>query len=240
MEAKRTVLADIVAESYREQKLFLQAMSDQARDNTGTAKDWSPKDTVAHVVHWNSMVAADSARGDTPPPEQDEDYNQLNARIWQRYSEFSWGQIEDLMEQTQQEMMENLEQLTEEDVSDPERFRWLDRRALWRNVAFTYYYHSLQHIAELYARQGDLAYANQIQEKVLEQQSRFSDSEDWLGTAHYNLGCHYAITGQVEKALEQINKGVTLYPVLKKWAPDDPDLKSLHELPEFISLMESE
>ena len=240
MEPKKTVLADMIEMSYEEQKGYLNSISSEVRETIGSVDDWSPKDVLAHVIHWNAMVVDDLARGDVPPPERDEEYNQMNAKVWRRYKDLTWQEVEEFMDKTQEEFSENLRQLSEDDVANPERFKWLEGRPLWRNVAFTSYYHPLQHVAELYAEQGDFEYANEIQETVANQQARLSESEDWLGTARYNLGCHYAITGQPDKALEEVKKGLQLYPDLKKWAPDDPDLQSLHESPEFISIIASE
>jgi hypothetical protein len=83
-----------------------------------------------------------------------------------------------------------------------------------------------------------MAYANQIQEKAAEHQARLSDSDEWRGTILYNLGCHYAVTGQKDKALKNIDLGLQLYPVLNKWASDDPDLASLRDDPVFATLIE--
>ncbi len=240
MEEKRNVLIDLVTVSYDEQKRYLESMSDESRAAVGKVDDWSPKDVLAHVVHWDSMVAVDLADPWNREPDQDGDYNQMNARIWEQYKDYTWVEIEALIDQTHEAMVNNLQRLSEEDLSDPDRFEWLNGRALWRSVAFTSYYHAVQHVAVLYANQGDLGYANQVQEQTVEQQTRLSDSDDWRGTVLYNLGCHYAITGQKDKALEQIDAGLKLYPTLSKWAPDDPDLESLRSDPDFIALIASD
>ncbi len=241
MERKGDVLVELVTDSFNEQKRYLASMNDETRSAAGKVDDWSPKDVMAHVAHWDSMMATDLADPENRAPAQDgADFNQTNAKIWEQYKESTWGEIEALVDRAHEEMVNDLRRLSEDDLNDPERFEWLNGRPIWRAVAFTNYYHALQHVALLYADQGDMAYANQIQEQAAEHQTRLSDSEEWRGTVLYNLGCHYAVTGQKDKALKNIDLGLRLYPVLNKWATDDPDLATLRDDPEFMAMIQGE
>lgn len=238
MEKKRDILVEMITARYEEQKKVFALMAGEAPPAPGAADDWSPKDTMAHVAHWDSVTAADLANPEDVKQDQSGgDFDQMNARIWERYSEATWEEIEALVDQTHISMVNSLRSLSEEQLKDPEFFEWLNGRPLWRGVAFTNYYHGLAHIAVLYAGEGDVEYANEIQERVAEQQKRLSEDNDWRGTAQYNLGCHYAMTGQRDKALENIKKGIDLYPTLATWAPDDPDLASLRDDPDFKTLL---
>jgi hypothetical protein len=96
----------------------------------------------------------------------------------------------------------------------------------------------MQHTAELVAKRGELERANDIQEETTELQLALVDSDTWRGNVLYNLGCHYAVTGQREKALENIGRGIELYPYLKEWAPQDSDLESLRDDPGLMALLE--
>jgi hypothetical protein len=241
MEYKRDVLVDLVEDSFSEQQRYFASMNDEARSAAGEVDDWSPKDVMAHVAHWDSMMAADLADPENKASAQDRvDFNRTNAKTWEQYKESTWSEIETLAGRAHEDMVNNLRRLSEDDITDPERFTWLNGRPLWRAVAFTNYYHVLQHIALLYSEQGDMAYANQIQEKAAEQQTRLSVSDEWHGTVLYNLGCHYAVTGQKDMALKNIDLGLQLYPVLNKWASDDPELASLRDDPRFATLIQSE
>jgi hypothetical protein len=241
MEKIGKVLIELLAYSYREQKRFILSMNDETRSAVGSVDDWSPKDVMAHIVHWDSMTAADLADLENRPADQSgEDFNRTNARIWERYKETPWSDIEALIDQTHEALENSLKQLGEDDLSDPERFDWLNGRMLWRSIAFTNCYHPVQHVAVLYAKQGDLVYANQIEEGSAEQQMRLSDSDEWRGTVFYNLGCHYAVTGQKDLALKKISRGLQIYPVLSKWAKDDPDLDMLRDDPRFAAMIQDE
>jgi hypothetical protein len=227
MENIKTVLIELITASYEAQKRFLEKMSDDARLEVGKVDDWSPKDVLAHVVHWDTMMAKDIGEAETKQPEQGQDFNRTNARIWEQNKDRSWQELEAQMDQTHQVMVANLSRMSEDDLLDTERFEWLGGRALWRSVAFTCHYHALQHLAVIYANFGDVAYGDQIQEEAAQQQLRLLDTDDWRGTVYYNLGCYYALSGQRE-----------LYPVLANWAPDDSDLVLLHGDQEFEDLIE--
>ena len=237
METKKEVLLDLADISYKEQKRYLAGLSDDEQSAEGEVEAWSPKDTVAHVAHWDFITMSDLADPDNHEPSRDEDFNKTNARIWERYKDWSWEEIEALIESTHEDLMKHLRRIKEEEISDPDRYEWTNGRPLWRSVAFTTFYHALQHVAVLYAGKGDLEYANQLQEHAAEMQMRLSDSNDWRGSVLYNLGCHYAMTGQEDAALAKIEAGIELYPVLRSWAPDDPDLASLHEKTAFLNLI---
>ncbi len=70
-----------------------------------------------------------------------------------------------------------------------------------------------------------------------ERQMEQSDSDEFRGTVLYNLGCHYAITGQNSMAIAKIQRSLELYPALKQWLPEDSDLAKLRDDPEFAELI---
>jgi hypothetical protein len=234
----KEILVNLVTISFTEQKRYLASVSDDESVLEGKQDDWSPKDVVAHVAHWDNQVANDLADpANRKSVDSVTNFDNVNARIWERYRDSTWSDIDKLVDRIHNDMVSNLRDLSEEELSDPERYEWMNGRPLWRSIVFTSFYHALQHVADLYAKRGDLVYANEIQESAADLQISLQDSDEWRGTVLYNLGCHYAITGQSEKALAKIGKGFNLYPDLKKWAPEDPDLANLRDQPLFATLI---
>lgn len=240
MSTKHDELTNLLEISYREQKRYIATLTPEERTAAGSVDDWSPKDVMAHVVHWDAQAAADMANvaQDKPPDDSDDPIEELNARIWEKYKDRSWAQIEELVDDAHRDLVANLQRLTEEQLTDSDRYEWMNNRPFWRRINFGCFYHPLQHVAELFALRGDVAYANQIQEDAVQRQLALVGAEDWQGTVLYNLGCHYAITGQREEALANVRRGIALYPYLKEWAPQDSDLASLHDDPEFKALLD--
>jgi tetratricopeptide (TPR) repeat protein len=58
------------------------------------------------------------------------------------------------------------------------------------------------------------------------------------GSPYYNLGCLEAVQGRRDAALDALRRALELRPQLAEWASDDEDFASLHDDPEFRSLVE--
>lgn len=231
-------LIKLVTISYKEQKGYIASLTDKERSAGGRVDDWSPKDHLAHVAHWDLVMAGDLADLEQGGSDGGSvDFDEQNAEVWEKYKGASWNDIGELVDKAHEDLVKNLQGLTEEELTDPERFEWSSGRAVWRSVNFSSFYHTLQHVAVLYAARGDIAYANRIQQDAAELQMELEDDEEWRGTVLYNLGCHYAITRQRQSALDNIRKGLELNPSLKEWAPKDPDLKIYSDDPEFQALL---
>jgi Flp pilus assembly protein TadD len=56
----------------------------------------------------------------------------------------------------------------------------------------------------------------------------------------YNMGCMQALQGNRSEALQSLEKAFSLRPSLVTTAPDDPDLVSLRDDPQFTALLEKE
>ncbi len=54
----------------------------------------------------------------------------------------------------------------------------------------------------------------------------------------YNVACTYALTGEAEKAIDCIERAITLGGTWRKWIENDPDLNSLRSHPRFCALLE--
>jgi hypothetical protein len=240
MNSKQDTLINLMKVSHQEQKHFIATLTEGERNAAGTAENWSPKDVLAHVVHWDAHTAANLADPgrDHPDDGDDLDFNQINDRVWGQYKDASWAEIEELVDKAHTDMVNSLAQLNNEQLADTERYEWTRGRPAWRSVAFGCFYHPMQHVAELWVKRGDVAYGNKIQERAAELQLALAEDDDWQGTVFYNLGCHYALTGQEEKALELVERGIALYPYLKEWAPQDSDLKSIHDDPAFKAMID--
>ncbi|MBI5304529.1 MAG: ClbS/DfsB family four-helix bundle protein [Chloroflexi bacterium] len=102
----------------------------------GVVGVWSVKDLVAHLTAWEKRPAAWLAaaqRGDKPTPapwSRDLDEEQVNAWI---YESNKYRMLDDVLEESRtvfDQIMQGLEALTQESLSDPHRFEWLNGIAL--------------------------------------------------------------------------------------------------------------
>ena len=59
------------------------------------------------------------------------------------------------------------------------------------------------------------------------------------GRRSFNLACIYAVTGEINKSIQQLDKALKLNPELKEWAGQDSDLDSIREDPAYKVLIDS-
>ena len=232
-------LIKLINISYGKQREYLATLTEEEKSAAGNIIDWSPKDVMAHIIYWNADMAGELA--DLDHLDKDDGrpgVDHTNADVWQQYRDVTWLEIEDLVLQVQHDLLESLKNVDEEQLNDSQRYEWTNGRPLWQRINFRCFHHPMQHTAELVAKRGELERANDIQEETAELQLALVDSDTWRGNVLYNLGCHYAVTGQREKALENIGRGIELYPYLKEWAPQDSDLESLRDDPGLMALFE--
>jgi hypothetical protein len=52
----------------------------------------------------------------------------------------------------------------------------------------------------------------------------------------YNLACHYALSGEIETAIEKLREALEMNPELTEWSKEDADLACLREEPGYRAL----
>ena len=187
MAGKREEMINLLKISNREQQNFISTLTADERSAEGKIDAWSAKDRLAHVVYWDADLVAQISGQERDGTDDIEDFNEENAFVWKKYQAATWQDIEQLIETTHDRFITLLEKLSEEQITDPEWYDWMNGRPLWRSITFGTFYHALQHLAELYALRGDTVYANQLQENAAELQMKLDDSDQWRGTVFYNL-----------------------------------------------------
>lgn len=81
-------------------------------------------------------------------------------------------------------------------------------------------------------RLDNLPAAAACMERLIERRSR-------CAIGHFNLGCYLALLGDSKRALAEVTVACGLDPAFRGEPLDDPDLHSLHGLPEFDALRAS-
>lgn len=236
MEIKAKLI-DLLQRAHKEEQTFFASLSDDECSAMGTPECWSVKDVVAHVAEWKARMGqrlAAARRNETPP--RYDDIDEANAEIFEQYCNQSWDDVLEALERANVELVEQTRAMPEGDLVDTERFPWQEGRPLWRSIVGNGYSHSLQHLAQLYVERGEREYATQLQEMAAEWLASLDDSPGWQGVTIYNLACHYALSGEKEKAIAKLGKALQLNPDLIEWSKQDPDFASIREEPAYRSL----
>ncbi len=240
MELKSKLIQLIEYTSKEEQALFAR-LSEDERAVRGEPDRWSPKDTIAHLAAWKTRLAenlAAAARGETPV--RDEDYEAVNAKVFELNRDRSWSEILDEAAEASRQLVEQVEKTSEAELRGTETLPWQGERSLWRVMVGTSIIHPLaMHLGPLLVERGEKEYATQLQEKAAKLLSELDESQSWQGTMRYNLACHYALAGETETALGKLREALELNPELTEWSKEDADLASLREEPGYKALYTS-
>ena len=220
---------------------FAAVLTDEERSAVGTPDDWAIRDIYAHMVEWLHRMV-DSIiiiRAGGPSPIRDEDENILNREIYFEYQSRTWEDMLRTLGDSRQGLLALLNELSPEELDDRERFPFFPGRPLWQSIVSDSYIHPLAHINPIYIQRGDIDYANQMSEAEARNVAELDDSPRWKALSYYNLACHYALIGDREHALENLQPSFELRPDLVPWSRQDSDLVSLHEDEGYLALIES-
>lgn len=236
MDLKQKVL-NLLDRAHEGEQTFVAKLSAEERAAVGALEQWSAKDLLAHIVAWKERLVREIAAapsGEGPPASIDID--QANAEIFEEHRDRSWADILEWSEHVHESLVESTEAMGDDDLVDTQAVPRPDGRPLWRLVAGTGYTHSLLHLAQYYTDRGEAHYATELWEEAVTLLTQLDDSPTWLGTTRYNLACHYALSGQHERAISELHEALQLNPDLTEWSKEDPDFASIREDPDYQAL----
>jgi tetratricopeptide (TPR) repeat protein len=232
----KTQLLDLLREAHTAHHAFIDSLTEAERTTAGTPERWAAKDIVAHLTSWQEHQGqrlAAMARGETPT--SSDDYESFNQKTFEARRYRSWQEVIAELDRAFDTLIAHVQNLTDADLSDPQKAAWMHGRPLWVPLAGDTYLHPQAHFADFYLKRGDLPRATQMQEAMVERMARFGDAKAH-GMALYNLACFYATSGQPTKALAILPEALRLDPSQVEWSKQDPDLVSLHEEPAYKGL----
>lgn len=127
----KTELLEALEDSHQELVEMLEDLPDEVLLSPGVSGDWSIKDILAHLVHWEGQTVTllfQVLRGIDQPTTahfEDEGIDALNAR-WREESqarsiEAIWSDFIGVRKQ----MIRRVSELSEKDLTDQDRFSWM-------------------------------------------------------------------------------------------------------------------
>ncbi|MBA2288607.1 MAG: ClbS/DfsB family four-helix bundle protein [Ktedonobacteraceae bacterium] len=227
----KPILLDLLQQAHLAQNDFLQELDAAERTAIGTPEHWSAKDHVAHMTFWRQHVVRKLIavlHHETPPAS--EDFEQINAQVFEEQRQRSWSEVLSDTEQVFTALTAHIQQFTEEDLVAFNRFDWIpEGEPLYTVIVGNSYGHAQEHFAQYYLDRHDLPRATHIYETWTNKVVQAEVPEPLKGIALYNLACFYATHAQLEKASAPLQQALTLYPYLKEWSLADPDLVALRD-----------
>jgi len=227
---KGKILNELLEQSYQAEKQFIAGLSDEERQAESSFEIWAAKDILSHVVHWKNYHAENllgSLAGH--PPAHIEDGEQANAQVYSQYRDQPWTEIEALMDRSYGQMKKALNALGDEELERSDFFSWQNERPLWRIMVGNIYTHPIIHLSEWQIKKGNPARAAEMYQEMTALLSGLDESPERQGTIRYNNACSFALLGEKELALRELDQALALNPALKEWSQQDSDLESIRE-----------
>ncbi len=226
----KTIVLDLLQQSHLDEEAFLHELDETERTAIGTPELWSAKDHMAHRTFWHQdlilKVTAILQHQEIPPSEESDD--QINAMVFEEHKLHPWSALHAESERVYAELIQLIEQLSEDDLTAPNRFPSITgEKPLYAAFIGSCYEHDQEHLAQYYSDRHDLPRVMQIREKCA---NRIIQAEvpAWVkGWFLYNLACFYAQQNQLEKAAALLPEALTFAPDLQEQSKSDPDLVAL-------------
>lgn len=237
MELK-SKLIELVERAFQEERTLYDKLSEAERSVVGQPDRWSPKDVIVHLAGWKARLAGNlvmAANGGTPV--RYDDFEAVNAKEFEENRDRSWSEVLEMAAEACQQLIEQVEARSEDELRGTETLPWQGDRPLWRLIVGNGYMHPMaMHLGPIHIERGEKEYATELQEEAAKLLWELDESESWQGLVRYNLACHYALVGEVERAIEELGEALELNPGLTEWSKEDPDLASIREEPGCLAL----
>jgi hypothetical protein len=149
--SKEKMIQEIQTERMRLEKT-LEDIPEQQMITPGVEEDWAVKDLLAHITVWEQRMVAwleqtirDEVPEMLPPGLTWDDLDQWNEQTFQENRHLLLDQVLADFESSYSEALTAVEEISEEDLIDPDRFAWREGRPLWKMVAANTSWHYKEH-----------------------------------------------------------------------------------------------
>jgi hypothetical protein len=147
-----TELAALIRATSTELELLIARLTVAQMNQPGAVGVWSVKDVLAHIAFWARYAAsiAQAARhGETPQLDAEDSTESRNASVVAQYYLAPIGAVLASWNEAREELLEQIQGLSEADLNDPDRFSWSEGRSLLDRIAGNSYEHNREHIAQI-------------------------------------------------------------------------------------------
>jgi tetratricopeptide (TPR) repeat protein len=187
---------------------------------------------MAHRTFWHQdligKVTAILQHQEVSLSEESDD--QINAKMFAEHKLRPWSALHAESERVYAELIQVTEHLSEEDLTDSNRFAAITGGPpLYTAFIGSCYEHDHEHLAQYYLDRHDLPRAIQVREQCANRVLQ-AEVPAWVkGWFLYNLACFYAQQNQLEQAAARLQEAVTFAPRLKERSQSDPELVALRD-----------
>ncbi len=147
----KTTLLDKIRTEYAVFERLLAPLDEKQMTTAGINGEWSIKDVLAHITAWQQRLfdlLQAAIHGKEPAISaslNDEKIDRLNEQFYEKNKSRSLAQVLADFQATYLQVIEMVQTMTNEDLTDPTRFAWMNGRPIWSLVAGDTYEHYQEH-----------------------------------------------------------------------------------------------
>lgn len=225
----RTGLIDGLLASRAAEREIFDALEPAGRDAPGAEGDWSAKDVQAHLSAWRQRIAdvlAAAREGRPDPRVADEQIDDVNARLHDERTDWSWETVRADAEATADALIAEITAADDDTISDPK---------LIGTILGDGPEHDLGHLpalAETVGLGSLVLHLADLAEAVIDRGGWPARS---AANARYNLACFHALAGNLDVARSLLRQALPEAEDLRELAPKDDDLIALRDELESLS-----
>ena len=183
-------ILELLRFAHQEEQELMGRLSEAERSATGTADRWSAKDMLVNIMLWKELQTqklAMAVRGETPPEWRDEALvDSINTQAKEKYGDLPFQDVQQEARRVFAAFIAQVEGMSEDELSDPERYEWADGGALWHETLGNGLWHPFSQLVALAMQRSDRETAIQLQEKLLEAARRANLPPETVGVLLYN------------------------------------------------------
>lgn len=154
MEEKMTrarLLEEIQIEHQRLEKTLVMVSEEQMLI-PGVIDEWTVKDILAHITVWEQRMVRwleEAMRGGVPKMLPDgmtwDDLDEWNEQTYQKHVDRPLEEVLADFERSYPQALKAAQEVSEQDLMDPDRFEWREGDPLWVMVAANTFWHYTEH-----------------------------------------------------------------------------------------------
>jgi hypothetical protein len=141
----------------------LNGLSEEQITAPNFISDWSVKDTLAHLMAWQtrSIAQMEAAQANKEPdfprwpvqplPDPGDNTEEINAWIYQTYRDESWSVVHASWRTGFLRFLDLGQAISEKDLQDPKRYPWMESQPLLAVLQSSYEHHHVDHLEPLLA-----------------------------------------------------------------------------------------
>jgi hypothetical protein len=222
----QTAVIDLLTLARDEEGRFVVGLSEEERDDSGSASSWSAKALLAHVTDFKQQQVVRVAcllRGEQAPDFAPVDH--LDPAVYAGYEAQPWGDVLAGAEGVSAELVSRTRELDEGVLTEP----GANGRTLWAQLLVRGVWHSSGHIGPFLAQHGRPGEAESLHGRLVDRARELGlppKPGSWA-MGLYNLACAQAAGGRLTDARATLDQALALDPALARSVETDPDLEPL-------------